>query len=121
MALAPWSECWAIVARALARVALSDEAAWPRELSGGQAQRVAIARALAPRPEVLLPDEPFVKKRQRVESAYKFSGNLVPDRWDEKRSIYRWTNAARPGRQPRCSFAYGLCASMGPVTCVTTG
>ncbi|MYH55035.1 MAG: ABC transporter ATP-binding protein [Acidimicrobiia bacterium] len=32
---------------------------YPEELSGGQAQRVALARALAPRPRVLLFDEPF--------------------------------------------------------------
>ncbi|MCK0166441.1 ABC transporter ATP-binding protein [Jannaschia sp. S6380] len=48
------------VAELLARVDLQGyDRKHPHELSGGEQQRVALARALAPRPGIMLMDEPF--------------------------------------------------------------
>lgn len=117
-----------IARRMLERVGLSDlSRRYPHELSGGQQQRVALARALAPKPRLLLMDEPFSnldldlreKMRQEVRSLLKEFGAtcllVTHDQQDaftfgeqvgvmHNGAIEQWDTAYRLYHQPATRF-----------------
>ncbi len=101
-------------------VGLGDSLAkYPHELSGGQQQRVALARALAPRPDLLLLDEPFsnldVELRERlsveVRDIIKASGAtavLVTHDQQEAFAIADEIGVLHEGRIQQWAAAYDL-------------
>ncbi|WP_052706760.1 ABC transporter ATP-binding protein [Streptomyces rubellomurinus] len=85
----------------------------PHQLSGGQQQRVALARALAPRPRLLLLDEPFAaldaalraELRREVAATLRQSGTtavLVTHDQDEALSFADTVAVLRDGRIAQC-------------------
>ena len=92
---------------------------YPHELSGGQQQRVALARALAPRPDLLLLDEPFsnldtgMRERLSLElrDIIKVSGAtavLVTHDQHEAFAMADEIGVMREGRIEQWDLAYNL-------------
>lgn len=95
---------------AIALVGLQSlEQRYPHELSGGQQQRVALARALAPRPTLILLDEPLsnldvqvrLRLREEIRTVLKTTGTsgiFVTHDQEEALSISDWVAVMQQGR-----------------------
>ncbi|MDD5028378.1 MAG: ABC transporter ATP-binding protein [Rhodoferax sp.] len=108
------------VAQLLDLVGLRDQAERQmHQLSGGQQQRVALARALAPRPQLLLMDEPFsnldVALRERlsaeVRTILKAEGStalIVTHDQHEAFALADWVGVMEQGRIAQWDTPYNL-------------
>jgi len=104
----------------LETVGLSARAkAFPHELSGGQQQRVALARALAPKPALLLLDEPFsnldVELREKLASEVReiikhegITALMVTHDQHEAFAMADWVGVMHQGRIQQWDTAYNV-------------
>jgi iron(III) transport system ATP-binding protein len=116
----PRAERDARVADLLARTGLDGlDARHPHELSGGQQQRVALARSLAPKPDLLLLDEPLSsldadlrpKLRDELRALLKSEGTaalLVTHDQDEAFAFADMVGVMLDGRLAQWSPGYEL-------------
>ncbi|NDP49149.1 MAG: ABC transporter ATP-binding protein [Sulfuriferula multivorans] len=104
----------------LALVGLSGHAdQFPHQLSGGQQQRVALARALAPRPRLILMDEPFsnldVELRERLSIEVRdilkreaTTALIVTHDQNEAFALADWVGVMHEGRIQQWDTPYNL-------------
>jgi len=106
----------------LALVGLAGHAGqFPHQLSGGQQQRVALARALAPRPRLILMDEPFSNLDVDLRERLSLEVRDILKREATTALIVTQTST-RPSRWPTGSASCMKAASSNgtrPTTCIT--
>ena len=92
---------------------------YPHELSGGQQQRVALARALAPKPAILLLDEPFSSLDPELKAQLatqvrailkheKMTAMLVTHDQHEAFAMADWLGVMQQGRIVQFDTAYNV-------------
>ncbi len=104
----------------LTLVGLADYAGqFPHQLSGGQQQRVALARALAPRPRLILMDEPFsnldIELRERLSLEVRdilkreaTTALIVTHDQNEAFALADWVGVMHEGRIQQWDTPYNL-------------